>query len=539
MKDNETIIYVYPQKGYEIPETIPVMFQKVATTENIKKIRQIVETKANTMVWSTIKFEGCSNTAIRQVLLSLKQLNKSVEIWSNQLGPLDYAIGMRELSIWIDSPEQYYNIISKIPANIKISASPDVMEVIYEDVIKNKRIKEINLVAYTMQSIDETIIERYKPKSIKLVDTHGNLNVKNVYTPSKFLSIKYKILQYVSSIDPNLPEIEKFLKVYKALGENVNYDYRETREEAFFVENHSLEGLMVDLLVCEGMAMALSEMLALLGVNSKTIRGENDGDGHEWNKVLIGKKWYNCDITSDRVYIKQGQSPKMCLKSDDTFKDEDYTFETEDEDFKALEDYDDSVIEEYFSHDHNRIAELIKSENSKPSEIIEIIQKLRQAYPYPLHIIMFESDGKHYGLKFRRELRTKSLIDISPETPTFEKEKRGEFLKEYQENIGIGMAKRGILLSDGIILRYDGEYERRQNERKIKEIERKQKLLEAIKKAQENKQEEVQEKAQDNEQGKEQEKIQDKVENAANAQEIKSKERVDKTSKEEKDREDR
>lgn len=484
----ETIIYVYPEKGYEIPETTPITFKKVVTTEDIKDLRHSVEGRANTKVWGVTKFEDCSNVAIRQALLSLKHLNKKIEIRSNQLGALDYAVGMKDLSIWIDSIEQYYNVVSKIPVDIKISADPDVMEVIFEDVIKNRRIKEINLIAYTMQSIDKTIIERYKPKSIKLVDTLGNLNVKNVYPPSKFLSIQHRILQYVGNIDPSLPEIEKFFKVYKALGENIEYDYREAREEAFFIENHNLEGLVNNLSVCEGISIALSEMLALLGINSQTIRGESEETGHEWNKVLIGKKWYNCDLTSDRMYIKQGLIPEMCLKSDNTFINKDYKFEMKNKAFDAKEDYDESVIEEYFSHDHNWASDLIKSENLEPKEIIEIIKELRQAYPYPLHIIMFRADDEHYGLKFRRELRTKSLIDISLEMPTFEKSRRGEFLKEYQKGIGIGIAKRGALLSDGIILRYDEEYERRQKERKIKEIEKTQKLLGAIKKLQEKEQ---------------------------------------------------
>ena len=83
-------------------------------------------------------------------------------------------------------------------------------------------------------------------------------------------------------------------------------------------------GLINGCCVCAGYAEILRNVLSCVGMESRVIWGFpiEGGDGHAWNQVRIGGKWFNVDITNDRHQIieKDDIDIVQFLKSDLDFE---------------------------------------------------------------------------------------------------------------------------------------------------------------------------------------------------------------------------
>ena len=66
--------------------------------------------------------------------------------------------------------------------------------------------------------------------------------------------------------------------------------------------SHSLVGpLLSKKGVCEGISKAAAFLLNSYGVEAAVVTGKikEDGEAHAWNVVLLGRQWYNTDVTFD------------------------------------------------------------------------------------------------------------------------------------------------------------------------------------------------------------------------------------------------
>lgn len=75
--------------------------------------------------------------------------------------------------------------------------------------------------------------------------------------------------------------------------------------------------------ICEGYSKAFMYFCQSLDIPCVCVGGFANGEGHMWNKVKIGGKWYNIDVTWDDPVTSTGDSMlryDYFLKSDQTFK---------------------------------------------------------------------------------------------------------------------------------------------------------------------------------------------------------------------------
>jgi len=95
-------------------------------------------------------------------------------------------------------------------------------------------------------------------------------------------------------------------------------------ESAFGIDGVFLEKRAV----CDGLSRAVSFLCAIEGIDCMRVTGSYAGVAHAWNKVNIGGKWYNLDVTADSAnytindensFDKQ-LSHGFFLLSDRTFK---------------------------------------------------------------------------------------------------------------------------------------------------------------------------------------------------------------------------
>ena len=145
-----------------------------------------------------------------------------------------------------------------------------------------------------------------------------------------YKKLKNEIDLITNGVDNQSPEIEKFLEIYKRLGNKISYDWEhkdvDSDEEkgtiylGGYPAAHNLEGgLLNNTCVCEGYSKILKQALACVGIKSKVILGNEQTEPHAWNQVNIDGIWYNTDLTWDEDKIKEGRQLDYCLQSDSEF----------------------------------------------------------------------------------------------------------------------------------------------------------------------------------------------------------------------------
>ena len=239
-------------------------------------------------------------------------------------------------------------------------------------------------------------------------------NYVDSYDVETYKKIRLELDKIVSKASDKTSDIDKFLEIYKTLGQKISYNYNEVRsiDKNGYIDvnelNHSLEGgLLNNYSVCEGYSKILNEALTLVGIQSKYIKGQTSTkqkdnievkinekiynspvDLHVWNQVNIGGKWYNTDLTYDAVNIKDGRELDYCLQSDKEFINHYPTS-------RYVEKCDKSYNREEISKKLG-IAKPFKIENKEytTSEMIELISKLNESAPHGTIINIIEGESK-------------------------------------------------------------------------------------------------------------------------------------------------
>ena len=149
-----------------------------------------------------------------------------------------------------------------------------------------------------------------------------------IYDIDIYKQLKNEINLITNGIDKESPDIEKFLEIYKRLGNKISYDWEHkdidgengTIYLGGYPPAHNLVGgLLNNTCVCEGYAKILKQALACVGIQAKVILGSGQEEPHAWNQVNIDGTWYNTDLTWDADKIKEGRELDYCLQSDSEF----------------------------------------------------------------------------------------------------------------------------------------------------------------------------------------------------------------------------
>ena len=143
------------------------------------------------------------------------------------------------------------------------------------------------------------------------LDFYKNINNGNKTVPCfdrRILSdddFIFGIKTIVSQINDNSKnDIQKVLLLNKMLRENVLYDkeyyYKTRHNENHFEVNksHIAQTVLRDrCAVCNAISYFALYILENLGIECNVVNGTCCNEGHAWNEIKIGDKWYSCDFT--------------------------------------------------------------------------------------------------------------------------------------------------------------------------------------------------------------------------------------------------
>lgn len=456
MEEIETYITLFPKKQATAMATLSVEITQESLKElgGIRKLPAIIENKISLGQEIDFFIHNCHPKTAKIILRVANQYNAHIRVWSNELNYHDYLVAPENTTITINSMKDYQRI-KHIRRPIKLAVRQDAIDSIYPFIKNNKYMRLNSIIVNDLFAINEEAIRRYNPERIDIIDGTGYVGEKETYTVKEYINMNKMAQQYLMQINNNMTDVEKFLRLYNLLGENVRYDYN----ELYYVNdiyNHNMYGALAKgKSVCEGIAKTMQELLELVGIPTEMEIGKLNQSYHAWNRVKLNGKWYYCDMTNDCSAIQNGQTPNFCLLSIKSMKEKFYEITEEDND--SEEDFDQNKIKEYFKSDRNIIADSITSDNLSPEEAAGLLDKISKGYASTIYVQLFRKDEEHYGMRIERLLSNGFMKKVSTETPTIEKNKRGEFLRCYNQTLGIRFAKKNAIVGPNMVIRFKNE----------------------------------------------------------------------------------
>ncbi len=456
MEEIETYITLFPKKQATAMATLSVEITQESLKElgGIRELPAIIEKKISFGQEIDFFIHNCHPKTAKIILRVANQYNANIRVWSNELNYHDYLVAPENTTITINSMKDYQRI-KHIRRPIKLAVRQEAIDSIYPFIKNNKYMKLNSIIVNDLFAINEEAIRRYNPERIDIIDGTGYVGEKETYTVKEYINMNKMAQQYLMQINNNMTDVEKFLRLYNLLGENVRYDYN----ELYYVNdiyNHNMYGALAKgKSVCEGIAKTMQELLELVGIPTEMEIGKLNQSFHAWNRVKLNGKWYYCDMTNDCSAIQNGQTPNFCLLSIKSMKEKFYEITEEDND--SEEDFDQNKIKEYFKSDRNIIADSITSDNLSPEEAAGLLDKISKGYASTIYVQLFRKDEEHYGMRIERLLSNGFMKKVSTETPTIEKNKRGEFLRCYNQTLGIRFAKKNAIVGPNMVIRFKNE----------------------------------------------------------------------------------
>lgn len=167
--------------------------------------------------------------------------------------------------------------------------------------------QELHIVVPDFSCLDAEKAKKVKNilKLDKIEFSHGK-NV-NIIT---YIEVREEIEKVIGKLANCETEAEKFLQVYKILGE----DFEIVEKGNLDVKNKTCTTLQI----CE----LLQNCLKCINISSNIIKGEEleNEKKHYWNQVQIEGKWYHVDLSLDAENIKKNNA-EYCLLGDKNFLD--------------------------------------------------------------------------------------------------------------------------------------------------------------------------------------------------------------------------
>ena len=284
---------------------------------NIKEINELVKCKFNKQI--SVELNSINTNNVSNALEISENGNVSVTINNCDLENLTQAINLYKINdiLIIVSGENnlkdYIHILKRVKGKISIA------------------IKDVSCL--TVKEAKD-IKEKLKIQYVNIIDFDEALQYEKnryCYEIDTYIKIRKSVDEILENVDQNKDELIKFLEVYKLLGENIAYDnileegFRDYSRVNEFKSSNLENGLLEKKCVDAGYAEILKNCLAVLGINSKIVRGNFAGIGEEhiWNQVKILDIWYNVDLGLDSQRMSNSNKikskPIYCMLSDKLF----------------------------------------------------------------------------------------------------------------------------------------------------------------------------------------------------------------------------
>lgn len=108
-------------------------------------------------------------------------------------------------------------------------------------------------------------------------------------------------------ITPEMSDYDKVKAVHDYIVLNCEYDYENYVNDTIPQDSYSPRGALINKkAVCEGYAAAFKAFMDELSIPCKLVSGKASSNGdftgrvnHAWNRVEVGRVWYQIDVTWD------------------------------------------------------------------------------------------------------------------------------------------------------------------------------------------------------------------------------------------------
>lgn len=140
--------------------------------------------------------------------------------------------------------------------------------------------------------------------------------------PGAQQKIEQETQKVLSLITEDMSTLQKVITIHDYLCVDITYAHDDYLSGAVRDDAHTLKGALVDkIAVCDGYTSAFQYYMNLLGIPSRVVSGQGNGEAHAWSQVCIDGSWYMLDITwDDPVSDNYGNADHTYfLKSDDNF----------------------------------------------------------------------------------------------------------------------------------------------------------------------------------------------------------------------------
>ena len=195
----------------------------------------------------------------------------------------------------------------------------------------------------SIETLNDIIAEYYDEQITIQSDTHYKRG--KTYDVFEMLTIKRAIEEFLKGCPNktrynNVTDKDIFTYIYVKLALSVEYDdlakdvnhanptFKKLYAGDYLDTASGLDGALISkVALCSVFAETLRNLLAEKGIEAKYMSGMArptpgvaDTPSHAWNQVKLDGVWYNCDVTHDRSFIKEGLVAPNFLRSNAHFK---------------------------------------------------------------------------------------------------------------------------------------------------------------------------------------------------------------------------
>ena len=105
---------------------------------------------------------------------------------------------------------------------------------------------------------------------------------------------------FLASLKSGMSDYDIELAAHDWIAQRITYNHSAASDPDSHPLAFTAYGALVEgSAVCEGYAKAMKLLLNSAGIHCITVTGTLSNQGHMWNMVKVGGKWYNVDVTSD------------------------------------------------------------------------------------------------------------------------------------------------------------------------------------------------------------------------------------------------
>lgn len=135
-------------------------------------------------------------------------------------------------------------------------------------------------------------------------------------------------------------DYEKVKAIYDYMTANISYDYEHYGDDSYKLQYTAFAALVNKTSVCQGYATLFYRMMCEYGIDARVVAGTSinvngEQEGHSWNIVKFGDKYYNLDATWESTWDEDKSKHDFFLRGTEAFENHTRSAEFTTDEFNA------------------------------------------------------------------------------------------------------------------------------------------------------------------------------------------------------------